>query len=100
MVMKLFHSALLFCLWTWEIVLLRGGQVFSHVWVAEMGEGSGPQGNTDTVFDHFVVPTDVRGSHLKVAVTAPGQSTPKLTRHLGSQGGDNHQPGDMIPLRC
>lgn len=39
---------------------------------------TGPQGNMGPVFEHFVVPTDVRGRPLRVAVTAPGQSTPNL----------------------
>lgn len=54
---------------------------------------TGPQGDMGPVFEHFVVPTDVRGSPPRVAVTAPGQSTPKLARPLGSQGGDNHHLG-------
>lgn len=49
MVMKLFRSALLFALWMWESVLLGGGHMFSHVWVTEMDEGSGPQENMGTV---------------------------------------------------
>lgn len=93
MVMKLFCSALLFALWMWEILLLRDRQVFSHIWVTEM------DGLVHRETQAPCSPHRCQGYPLSVAVTAPGQSTPKLTRPLGSQGGDNHQPGDMIPLR-
>lgn len=74
--------------------------MFSHAWGIEMGEGSGPQGNIGTAFECFVVPTNGRASHLQEAGTASGQTTPKLSRPLEIQGGSNHQPGDMMPLRC
>lgn len=65
----------------------------SRVWASEMNEYL--QGNA--VFKGFVVSPNVSGSHLKVAVTAPGQSTPK---QFWEPGDDRHQPRDTTPLKC